>query len=173
MPERLSVVRSWFEREPETFRRETRHPCLVWPQAPPAGVKRPFTWGTLSGEVTADPATDDPLVLPLVKIDHPNNAFGVGITLGRTSNNDLQVDNESVSRFHAFFQQDPKSRIWHLIDAESLNGTFCEEMKLQAGRPAPLHDTASLRFGFVEMHFFLPEAFFALLGAPRATALRR
>jgi hypothetical protein len=51
------------------------------------------------------------------------NAFGMMITVGRTSNNDVVLPYEAISKFHAYFSQLPDGS-WSLTDAKSMNGTF-------------------------------------------------
>ena len=98
------------------------------------------------------------MVFTLEKSARPN-AFGIGITLGRTQNNDVVVVEPSVSRFHAFFQHNVASDIWYVVDAESHNGTYVHEDRLKPGKPGPLRDGTPVRFGGVRMRFFSPAAF--------------
>jgi hypothetical protein len=158
MSERLSAVIERYRAAPERLHDEQRWPVLVWPTAP-APEKRELIWSTVKSYPRLPPA-HDPLLFQIRKDEvKKTNAFGVGITLGRTQNNDIAVDEPSISRFHAFFQQDPKSGVWHVVDAESANGSFLGDAQLMPKRPAPLHDQAELRFGNVELRFFLPSAF--------------
>ena len=90
------------------------------------------------------------------------NAFGLGITVGRTRNNDLWIDDQRISRFHAYFRlQDGSS--WMLADAGSRNGTFVDGVQLDSRRPRPLPERAWLDFGGFRARFFLPEAFVSFL----------
>jgi hypothetical protein len=158
-----------FHTNAQVFAQEEVWPLLMWESAPAAEKPKELIWGTVSN-YKREPSAHDPLVFRIRKADHARNAFGVGITLGRTPNNDLAVEEPSISRFHAYFQLEEKSGIWHLADAESFNGTFCEGNRLVPNRPAPLHDQASVRFGFVTMRFMLPKAFETfLLGRSQKT----
>lgn len=118
------------------------------------------------------PGSPEPLVLPLVKGDSPTNAFVMGVTVGRTENNDLVLNDPSVSRFHAYFLRDRRTNAWRLVDAESMNGTWVGALKLQPNVPVDLYDQARLRFGDVEMLFVMPASLFDELarrtGAPGA-----
>ena len=87
----------------------------------------------------------------------------MGVTLGRTANNDILVPHPSVSRFHAYFQQGADNITWSLVDAESKNGTFIGDNKLVPTRPSPLTDAAKMRFGEAEVRFFLPQGFVEFL----------
>ncbi len=158
MEERLSTVLQRYRAAPQRFTELERWSLLVWLKAP-VSVQRPLIWGTVR-DYPREPAANDPLLFRLRKDDTKrSNAFGVGVTLGRATNNDLVVDQASISRFHAFFQEDPKTHVWHVVDAQSANGTFLGDGQLIPNRPAPLHDHAQLRFGDVDLRFFSPTAF--------------
>ena len=101
----------------------------------------------------------------LRKCEKASNAFSMGITVGRTENNDVVVFDNSVSRFHAYFQQDRKTGQWMLVDAESLNGTWVGETRLEPSRPTPISGRATLRFGEVQMLFLSPDHFASHLEA--------
>jgi hypothetical protein len=58
------------------------------------------------------------------------NAFGMMITVGRTSNNDVVLPYEAISKFHAYFTQLPDGS-WSLTDAKSMNGTFVSRKRLE------------------------------------------
>lgn len=135
---------------------------LVWNDAPPPRENPELLWVT-QGNLRLDAPASDPEVFRLEKHVGQLNAFALGITLGRTQNNDVMLDHDSVSRFHAYFQQDPHSGVWHVVDAESSNGTFLEGVRLAPKRPAPLVDRARMKFGHVEVQFFSPAAFGQLL----------
>lgn len=159
MGDRLSILRRSYETNPGAFRRVHKSPVLIWEQAPPPSKKmdRELLWNT-QGNYKLSAAGDDPLVYTVTK-STKTNAFGIGITLGRTANNDIEIDDPSVSRFHAFFQLDEQSGIWHVVDAESSNGTWLEGERLTPKRPAPLPDRASLTCGSVALRFMLPVSF--------------
>lgn len=91
------------------------------------------------------------------------NAFPMGITLGRTPNNDIVIDDNSVSRFHAIFQQDPRTKVWLLRDAESSGGTWVNDARLTGVEPKEMPDMARVRFGAVETFYFEPDRFFDYL----------
>jgi hypothetical protein len=52
-----------------------------------------------------------------------------------------------------------KTRGWTLNDAESTYGTFIDATKLPANKPQPVPDGARVKFGSIDMRFYLPEAF--------------
>jgi hypothetical protein len=87
------------------------------------------------------------VVLPVRKIQA---AFPSMITLGRTANNDLAVQDVSVSKFHAFFRT--QGNMLQLADAGSRNGTFVETQRLTPKGPAvPVAPGMRLQFGEVQM----------------------
>jgi pSer/pThr/pTyr-binding forkhead associated (FHA) protein len=70
------------------------------------------------------------------------------ITVGRTLNNDVCLDDNSISKFHAFFQPLSENRRFLLFDAGSTNGTFVDDRLLpREGAPANLTAGARIRFG--------------------------
>src|SRR5437899_2229404 len=86
----------------------------------------------------------------------PEAAFplaGRCVTVGRSEDNDLVVDDPRVSRFHA--------RIWREVDGygledlDSLNGTFVNEQPLR-GAARRLDDGDSLRIGQTVLRFEQP-----------------
>jgi pSer/pThr/pTyr-binding forkhead associated (FHA) protein len=102
----------------------------------------------------------EPIVFPVVK--NQENAFGRGITVGRTGNNDVVLDDGTVSRFHAWFQRETDGR-YTLTDAGSKNGSFVAGVRLTPRRPSPIADGTRLRFGQVELTFYLASGFTKVL----------
>lgn len=167
MAERLSILSSRYRADPAAFRSALTVPVLLWETAPAPEQKIDEFWDT-QGKYHLDPGTD-PLVFPLEKSRRPN-AFGIGVTLGRTQNNDVVVVEPSVSRFHCFFQYNETAGHWYVIDAESHNGTFIHEERLHPGRPGVLRDGAAVRFGGVRMRFFSVQGFEAYLAQRTASS---
>jgi hypothetical protein len=89
------------------------------------------------------------LVLPVRKVQP---AFPSMITVGRTANNDVVVEDVQVSKFHAFFRAQATSL--ELADAGSRNGTFIGRARLESKGPArPVRVGDTIRFGQVEFVF--------------------
>jgi pSer/pThr/pTyr-binding forkhead associated (FHA) protein len=132
-------------------------PVLVWEAAPSDKASQDLLWVT-NPKIKVNGPSNDPLAYRVEKTSK-GNAFGLGITLGRATNNDIPVDDPSVSRFHAYFQYDEQSRIWHVVDAESSTGTFIGGERLSPKRPAPLLNGAAFTVGHVELRFFLHPGF--------------
>ena len=73
-------------------------------------------------------------------------------TVGRSGNNDIVIDDESVSLVHARLIQ--KDREWWVLNLLSTNGTFVNDKKVT---DCPLHDGDRLHFGTTEFIFHNPE----------------
>lgn len=154
----LAYAQKFFS-DPDAVKQEVTVPVLVWEKRPPSGE----VLTTIPGLGPSAPRPGEPLVLLLKKGSSKANAFGLGITVGRTDNNDVVIGDTSISRFHGYFLQDPKTKQWKLVDADSKNGTWVGNTRLQANKPEPLGGSTRLRFGQVDVMFFLPEQFFAHL----------
>jgi hypothetical protein len=139
-------------------------PVLVWEL--PSGPNPEESWQhTATGAGMARPRVAEPLVYRVEKVSGKKNAFAMGVTLGRVDTNDLQADDASVSRFHAYFQRDEKAGTWSVTDAESHNGTSLDGVRLKPNVKTVLHAGTRVRFGDVEMLFLTPEAFVEFLDA--------
>lgn len=119
-----------------------------------------FRFRTTSG-VGGALGQGDPTVAYLEKTK--DNAFQSRITLGRTGNNDIEIDAPSVSRFHAWFVRDPKTDAWAIVDAGSKNGTQVSGKKLKPKEPMTLVNGALLKVGHVELTYFTAPGFLASL----------
>lgn len=146
------------------------HPWVVLSSA--ARPKEDLNLKTSVYDMDADPAMDDsPEALaetPATEVAKREiNAFGLGITVGRTKNNDIWINDERISRFHAYFRL--QDGAWMLSDAGSRNGTFIDGVQLDSRRPKPLPDRALLDFGGYRVRYFSPTAFVEFLRrvAPR------
>jgi hypothetical protein len=140
------------------FLAQVRSPLLVW-ESPPA-QSHELQWVTHSGVCSQRPTSSDPLIFEVRKVEHARpSGLAFGITLGRAANNDIMLDDSTVSRFHASFQQEERTGVWYLNDAESQNGSFVEGARVSPRLPAPLTSGASLGFGDVRVLFLMPESF--------------
>ena len=70
------------------------------------------------------------------------NAFSQMITLGRTRNNDIIVEEGSVSKYHANFKKDASGR-WTLTDV-STNGVRVDGAKIPRDKPIALRSGSRL-----------------------------
>jgi hypothetical protein len=148
------------------FRRTLSSPVLVWtpPEKEPAtGLM--FATRDLSG--SKRPAAGEPRVFEVAR-SSSSGGFALGISVGRAESNDVWLDDQSVSRFHAWFQKGSGPDDWLLCDAESRNGSWIGEQRLAPHRATPLPFGTRIRFGDLELEFYLPDAFVAFLRGRRS-----
>lgn len=120
-----------------------------------------YRFRTQSGVTMPTIGAGQPVVLTVEKTK--DNAMQRRVTVGRTSNNDIVLEAQSVSRFHAWLQRDEVTDGWHFSDAGSRNGSFVDNVRLSARKPVALLTGAKLRLGSVELLYFSPEGFLAFL----------
>ncbi len=138
-------------------------PVLVW-ELPGQSVEAVVM--TESASLSDFKNSLPPTVYELKKSLH--NAFAMGITVGRTPNNDITLELRSVSRFHAYFHHEPTKDAWTLVDADSKLGTYVNGARLSANVPFPISDKAKIKFGSAELLFFSPDAFLVFASKWRA-----
>ncbi len=116
---------------------------------------------TSSGITASVIGQGDPVVAVLEK--SKDNVFQRRVTMGRTTNNDIVLDDASVSRFHGWLQRDDGSGKWTLTDAGSKNGTWVQSSKLTAKKPVILENGARLRVGNLELTYYSAAGFRTLI----------
>ena len=136
-------------------------PLLRWSSAVPEVEDLAFA--TQPGGLLQVPAAGDSWIFELRKDSTKKNPFVMGITLGRNENNDLVLRHSGISRFHAYFQREPKSGHWRLVDTGSKNGTWAAGLKLAPSQPRVLEALTELRVGDLQLTFYTPAAFAELL----------
>jgi hypothetical protein len=139
----LSLTRAQFS---------SRYKCFfLCSDTPPARPEGPQATQLFTHERTTiynEAPTGSPLlVAPLVKVQ---THFPSMITLGRTQNNDVVVADTSISKFHAYFRID--KGFVEVADAQSRNGTFLGERRLEPKQPAPLKMGQQVRFARLTFH---------------------
>lgn len=148
----ISLAREYW-RAPDDFRARYPHPWFVWTVGRPAND--PIVAPTLTlGGPKSSPNAGDPLAIPIQK--GKASVFAMGITVGRTENNDVVLRHEQVSRFHAYLTQTPQG--YALVDAESKNGTFVGKDPLAPKKPRLLPGQCVVRFGALEVRYYSSEA---------------
>ncbi|MHB8874209.1 MAG: FHA domain-containing protein [Myxococcaceae bacterium] len=163
MSESLTTYVTRFLDDPVALERSLRAPVLLYEppddedNEPSISQRRFKTMSGVGGPILG---SGEPLILRVRK--EKDNAFQRGVTIGRTSNNDVVIDDASVSRFHAWFQVDDAGQ-WSVLDAGSKNGTHIAGTRLKPKRAAPLPRDTRIRFGQVEVTFLPPKAFLNLL----------
>lgn len=109
---------------------------------------------TLKGD-TGDRKRVD-LFFPLVKRTG-SNVFSNMITVGRAANNDIVIEGEGISKFHAYFIE--VGGDWLIVDAGSSFGTFVDHEKIEPRtQRVTLTDKTVLRFGNALVGRFLHPA---------------
>ncbi|MEZ4669738.1 MAG: FHA domain-containing protein [Anaerolineae bacterium] len=81
-------------------------------------------------------------------------AEGAAVSIGRTSDNDILIANNRLSRHHA--RIDYGDGLFMIADLGSSNGTFVNDVRLEPNRPFPLAIGDVIRFGSVLLVFSLP-----------------
>jgi hypothetical protein len=73
------------------------------------------------------------------------------VTIGQGPQNDLVLDDDTVSTRHARLEFDDGG--WRLTDLSSRNGTYVNGVRIAAGVPTPLLDEAVVGFGARKLAF--------------------
>ena len=142
-------------------------PVLLWEAATGAASGGESWQPTAAGHAPGRPRLGEPMVFLIQKSQEKRNPFGMGVTLGRVLHNDIVVDDASISRFHAWFQQDPRSGHWTVADAESMNGSHLNGLPLPPNVRQPIQTRAALRFGDVDMTFLDPQGLWDVIQSSR------
>lgn len=166
-PVPLSQVARLFIVKPEAVRQV---PALVW-EAPPTALSDSGHWElTDAGKTISRPRAGEPIIFFVEKSANTNNPFAMGVTLGRVESNDVVLDDGSVSRFHAWLQQDERTKEWSVTDAESKNGTSVDGVTVAARQRVVVKDGSRIKVGEVELTFLTPaglKAFVTAQGSKR------
>lgn len=118
-------------------------PLSLLPDAPPPmpeSSETPSSHALALFGVVAGPRRGDelPVLSPVV-------------TIGQGPQNDIVLDDDSVSRNHARLELELGS--WMITDLDSTNGTEVEGVRLAPGVPTPLAYASTVRFGGVRLQF--------------------
>lgn len=154
----LSWLRKAHAGQPlERFEREQPGPWLVWeagPWRPPSA--RPDT-------LVASPATRMLASGESLAIELAARKRGAEVTLGRAADNDLVIDDATLSRVHLVLARDA-SGAWTARDAGSRNGTRVDGAP--ATRPLPLRPGSIVEAGAVRLTFYDAAGLYVRLRAP-------
>lgn len=77
-------------------------------------------------------------------------AAGKRVSIGRTANNDLVIDDVSVSKIHAAFAVDGEGHLT-VADTGSTNGTFINGERIAYGKASRISEDDKLKFGTVSV----------------------
>jgi len=111
----------------------------------------------LSSDLLAKPC----FVVPLGKRQGATNIFADRISVGRARNHDVVLRHPSVSKFHAWFEDDGLGGLT-LTDAGSRNHTYVDDRKLGPS-PVRLPSHAKVKFGSVQAHVASLDSMWELL----------
>jgi pSer/pThr/pTyr-binding forkhead associated (FHA) protein len=73
-------------------------------------------------------------------------------SVGRTKENELSLEDQSVSKIHAALVLNSERQLM-VADTGSTNGTFINEKRIAYGRAFPIADTEKVKFGNIEVTF--------------------
>jgi hypothetical protein len=79
------------------------------------------------------------------------NTFQGMITVGRSTNNDIVLNHDSISKFHGVFRCDTQSGEFKFTDVGSSNGTFIHGRRIEANAPQPVASGTAINFAGVAM----------------------
>ncbi len=77
---------------------------------------------------------------------------GRRMSVGRTKENDLTINDESVSKIHASLVLNAEGQL-SLADTGSTNGTFINEQRIAYGKAMPIGEGDKVMFGLVKVTF--------------------
>ena len=96
------------------------------------------------------PAVPEPVWM-VFAVRKVQDAFPSMITVGRSPNNDIVVEDLRVSKFHAYFRKEESGFL--LCDAGSQNGTCVGETRLEPKASMPVEPGGSVKFGPLRFEF--------------------
>ena len=87
------------------------------------------------------------------------------VRVGRSAENDLVIDDDTVSARHAVMKHESGAKVMLIRDLGSTNGTWINEKRLVAGKPTVLFDGDIVAFGDAVFLFFYPEGLYDVIRA--------
>lgn len=156
----------------DQFRARGEGPFLVL-QIPPAEAtsKRSFkTIDVRPEDLKADhEARTAPPVAYVFRVEKAEGS-GAGqgmITIGRTKNNDIQIDHPKISKLHAYFRVGIQGEI-SIIDAGSKNGTTVDGERLTKAEAHPLKGGEAVALGTeISGHYHTARTLYQALAAEK------
>jgi pSer/pThr/pTyr-binding forkhead associated (FHA) protein len=150
----------------EAFVRLHPNPFLVRSGSPMRALERNKTRGLTVDRIVLEGHTppqrqhvlDNFLAAEIIARD-PKAAV---ITVGVSSRCDVQINDQSLSKEHAWF--DHNEDRWRVWDNDSVAGTRVNDQPLRNGLPVALTAGDRITFGYVDVTFLPSDAFHRLLG---------
>lgn len=161
------ALRALYKKDAAKFKERFSSPMLLWhdPASPLKGEYVPQA--TQAMAKYSVPRLKNPIAWEVRKTEEATDGMSV-ITLGRAVTNDITIDHRAVSRLHAFFMRDPKSKTWRISDSSSRNGTYVNDQRVEPGSWLDVKDRSIIRLGAAQVIFMLPRTFIAELGLTAA-----
>ncbi len=156
------LVNAWLK-DPAGTKAKWNGPVLVQRMTSSAAEADDDWAPTRAAFVMSKPESSGARVHLIAKAVGKPNAFPMGVTIGRVGGNDIELDDASVSRFHAWLQFDERTKVWSVTDADSKNGTKVAGAEAGPRQRVPLTDHTELRIGNVYLTFLLPESLWAIV----------
>lgn len=103
---------------------------------------------------------NDPQLAKIYRVRRIDGRDGP-LRVGRTADNDIAIDDSSLSRHHATLEVG--GDLVHVTDLGSKNGTFLDEQQLDANSPAAVKSEDVLRFGRVSFQLYFPKGLYRAL----------
>jgi len=156
----MSLVVEQYARLGEAFLERYDHPWLVWDAT---------AWSA--------PRADGTTRLARVPVEPPSQkerdalCFGLfvkgnikKIALGRANDNDVVINDGTVSRYHAVLTLAHAGR-WQVQALRTTSSTHCGSRQLAFNEIAPLVDREKLLVGAVDLTFYEPKSFVEMVRA--------
>lgn len=165
MAETLLVWFNRFTDDPGKVRtRLNGRPVLVYePPEDESGTldddEEEYRFRTQSGISVPAIGGGDPMAVVIEKTK--DNAFRDRITIGRTANNDIVLDDSSVSRFHAWIEVQEGAYV--VVDAGSRNGSVVGGRKISAKTRVTLANATTVRIGSLQLTYYTAQGFLDML----------
>ncbi len=147
-----SYVLSWLRKrfadaDLASFVRQHPDPWIVWE---PGRWHPPPREGstTIASEVPSDPQDVGEALAVVLRGREPG-----AVTFGRGPENDVPLDDATLSRTHLAFLRAGDGR-WTVRDAGSSNGSWVNRQKLEPGKPVPLASGAFIKAAGVRLTFY-------------------
>jgi hypothetical protein len=138
------------------------YPFLVHSGGTLKGVDRSQTRGLTVDRIVIQgrptPKVSDSFFAGELRSREANNI----ITIGLSSTCDVVIDDQSLSKQHAWFEQTSNGN-WRVWDNDSLAGTQLNEQPLKPGEPRIVANGDKVTFGYVDVTFLTADAFHRLI----------
>lgn len=156
----IELYRRELPKSRQEFVQDHPHPFVVFASGPKGdGASVDVRQLTIDRFVVeaARPVGSNMMAAEVVPRD-PNEKI---VTIGVNATCDLVIDDNSLSKQHAWFGR--LGDAWQIWDNDSVAGTQVNGQLLQPGFPRTLESGDVITLGYIELTFLVPEAFFSLV----------